>query len=101
MAVPLLFIDFPEHETVALATLEANVPDWRGLIPNVANGEAIATIMLGTDQLARVAKVGKLYAKVAGHLALQRPRGAGERFGRTDPRPAHADLRERVRRRSR
>jgi len=32
------------------------------LIPNVANGEAIATIMLGTDQLARVAKVGKLYA---------------------------------------
>ena len=63
MAVPLLFIDFPEHETVALATLEANVPDWRGLIPNVANGEAIATIMLGTDQLSRVAKVSKLYAK--------------------------------------
>jgi len=30
MAVPLLFIDFPEHETVALATLERTSPTGAG-----------------------------------------------------------------------
>jgi hypothetical protein len=63
MAVPLFFIDFPEHETVALSTLDTGFPDWRKLIPNVSESTDVETVMLGTEQLGRIAKVGKLYAK--------------------------------------
>jgi hypothetical protein len=62
MTIPSLYIDYPEHETVALATLETGFPEWRKLIPNVAEGTLIETIMLGPEQLGRIAKVGKLYA---------------------------------------
>jgi hypothetical protein len=63
MAVPLFFVDFPEHETVALATLESNFPDWRKLVPNVAASVDVETIQLGAEQLGRIAKVGKLDAE--------------------------------------
>lgn len=62
MTVPSLYIDYPEHETVALATLETGFPDWRRLIPNVTESLDVETIMLGPEQLGRIAKVGKLYA---------------------------------------
>jgi hypothetical protein len=63
MTVPSLYIDYPDHEVVALATLETGFPDWRKLIPNVSESTDVETVMLGTEQLGRIAKVGKLYAK--------------------------------------
>jgi hypothetical protein len=62
MTVPSLYIDYPDHEVVALATLETGFPDWRKLIPNVSESTDVETVMLGTEQLGRIAKVGKLYA---------------------------------------
>ena len=62
MTIPSLYIDYPEHETVALATMETGFPDWRKLVPNAAESSDVETIMLGAEQLGRVAKVGKLYA---------------------------------------
>jgi hypothetical protein len=76
IAVPLFFIDFPEHETVALSTLDSGFPDWRKLIPNVSECTDVETVMLGTEQLGRIAKVGKLYAKSPARwhsTALTRP----------------------------
>jgi hypothetical protein len=63
MTIPSLYIDYPEHEVVALATLETGFPDWRKLIPNVSESTDVETVMLGTEQLGRIAKVGRLYAK--------------------------------------
>ena len=90
LAVPLFFIDFPEHETVALATLESNFPDWRKLVPNVAGSVDVETIQLGAEQLGRIAKVGKLYAKAPTIWYFSGPGIGGERGRGTDSRPAHA-----------
>ena len=63
MSIPSLYINYPEHEVVALATLETGFPEWRKLIPNMSESTDVETIMLGTEQLGRIAKIGKLYAK--------------------------------------
>jgi hypothetical protein len=62
MTIPSLYIDYPDHEVVALGTLETGFPEWRKLVPNVALSVDVETVMLGTEQLGRIAKVGKLYA---------------------------------------
>jgi hypothetical protein len=57
MSIPSLYIDYPEHEVVALATLETGFPDWRKLIPNISESTDVESIMIGTEQLGRIAKV--------------------------------------------
>jgi hypothetical protein len=63
VSIPSLYTDYADHEVVALATLETGFPDWRKLIPNVSESTDVETIMLGTEQLCRIAKIAKLYAK--------------------------------------
>jgi hypothetical protein len=63
MDLPSFYIDYPDHETVALPLLDSAFPDWRQLVPAAGPAVALDMVMLGPVQLGRLARVGKLYAQ--------------------------------------
>ena len=61
MVLQSLVIDFADHETVALPQLGAEFRSWRKLMPAVGSEAAIGFFRIGTDQLAKITKFGKLF----------------------------------------
>jgi hypothetical protein len=61
MDLQSLVIDFADHETVALPQLGAEFPSWRRLMPAVGSEAAVGFFRIGTDQLSKITKIGKLF----------------------------------------
>lgn len=61
MDLQSLVIDFADHETVALPQLGAEFPSFRRLLPAAGSEAPVGLFRIGTDQLAKITKVGRLF----------------------------------------
>ena len=63
MDLPLFYIDFPDHEIVALSIMQSDFVNWRAWTAGAVS--PIDSLRVGVDQLVRITKIAKLYPTYA------------------------------------